>query len=227
MLGGEDISGIGDRSVVGKSPKRSHSFILENEWVHRTYVLEEPIGSQIDFIVGSENDIGFDVIDSFGGSYASIDEGLSGPERSSIVVDLPGPIFVVVYQFDPVPATVDINCTCELRLLSDTDDSREITRGDIIIGNIDVPNDGDSYIISLNKGESIDISMSSIVVDPYIVVGWVGSSVEDLTDDDDSGGGLFGTDARVTFQAPHSGEFTVSVYDAFLAWPGGYEIRIN
>ena len=41
-----------------------------------------------------------------------------------------------------------------------------------------------------------------------------------------SGGGLFGLDARIFFQAPYTGEYVLGVFDALGIAPGGYIISV-
>jgi hypothetical protein len=45
--------------------------------------------------------------------------------------------------------------------------------------------------------------------------------------DDDSGGGLFGTNAQLEFTAPQSGRYYISVSDVYDEWSGGYILTVE
>lgn len=61
--------------------------------------------------------------------------------------------------------------------------------------------------------------------DPLLQVDYQGSS-EDVFDDD-SGGGIFGTNAKLTFRAPGSAHYTIVVVDTYFADVGGYFLTVE
>ena len=45
--------------------------------------------------------------------------------------------------------------------------------------------------------------------------------------DDDSGGGLFGTNSELEFTTPQSGRYYISVSDVYDEWSGGYILSVE
>ena len=97
--------------------------------------------------------------------------------------------------------------------------------GHSLHGNIDFPADIDFFFLRLEKDETVEIVARSALADTYLAI-W-DPSAEEWASDYDSGGGLFGEDARVIFQAPQTGEYDLVVADVGLSAPGGYVISVK
>ncbi len=70
-------------------------------------------------------------------------------------------------------------------------------------------------------------SLRSIGIDPLIIIGRRGDADEQLVSDDDSGGGMFGEDAELSFVAPDSGNYLLIVRDSLGTGHGGYELEVR
>ena len=70
------------------------------------------------------------------------------------------------------------------------------------------------------------MSVSAVLMDPQIIIDLEGNEGEVLAYDDSSGGGLFGTDAEVTFRADTDATYFLVVVDEFYG-PGGYVMTIE
>ena len=98
--------------------------------------------------------------------------------------------------------------------------------GQSLPGNIDFPGDIDFFFLYLEKDEAVEVVVRSALTDPSLGMVGLMSPAEELIEDDDSGGGLFGLDAKILFQAPYTGEYVLIVFDALEIAPGGYVISV-
>ncbi len=108
----------------------------------------------------------------------------------------------------------------------DPDDEREIQIGDLVHGAIDYPRDYDNFNLELDAGQEIMLTLESFMIDPALVILSEGEAVE-FAKDDDSGGGLRGLDATLTYKAPESGYYTVMVGSEVFDLYGGYLLHID
>ena len=89
---------------------------------------------------------------------------------------------------------------------------------------LDYPGDIDYFLIALDAGESVRVLVDSLLIDPYLNIDYRHSP--DTTDDDDSGGGLFGLGAELIFQAETSRVYRF-VIDDFGGGVGGYTLTVE
>lgn len=111
-------------------------------------------------------------------------------------------------------------------ILDDTDDMQTVKVGQTIVGAIDYYGDSDVFLIDLKKGDVVDIAVQSTGIDPVVLVGNDTATVSDLMSDDDSGRGVFGTDALLTFEAENSGTHVIMVQDT-MGNQGAYLLSIS
>lgn len=136
-----------------------------------------------------------------------------------------GPHFLQVDLASGTPYPMELTSTIKLTPFHDPDDGRTIAVGDIAVGNVHFPSDWDWYSIHLTRGEAVRISADSASVDTLMFVDFP-ESQEQWASDDDSGGGLFGTNAEMVFRAPRTGEFFIIVGDALGSNIGGYYLSV-
>ena len=65
------------------------------------------------------------------------------------------------------------------------------------------------------------------MVDPTLLVEFLEQNRDDGANDDDSGGGLFDTDAELSYQAPHAGLFRLVIIEPTGALSGGYRLEVR
>ena len=224
---GEDPSGLGIRKIPTSGGIRQHQFTLGNFWAEQAYVISEPTGTIVEFAVNGDGDVAFDVYDSFAAELLSVDENQVGGEVGSVTIDYPDPHFLVVWHQAEIPEEFEVRSDRDIVPLSDPDDGRPIATGQSLVGNIDFPGDRDHYLMTARKGETVDIIVSSLLIDPFLLVDYHGATDEQIVIDDDSGGGVFGLDSRVVYRAPHTGNFLLVVEDAYTDAPGGYVLTVG
>ena len=228
LLAGEDVDGLGDRRIPLAEGEKAYSFVnLENEWDSAIYAINVPTGTELDIEAESENDMAFVVFDAYGQALMFADDVITGIERGIATTELDAPHFVVFYQFSPAQQIFSINASHRLTPFIDLDDNKGLTSPRTVVGNLDYPGDIDSFRLVLDEGEKINIQVDSILIDPILIIARPGDREEQLVFDDDSGGGIFGLDAEITFVAPDPGTYLLIIDDARSNGVGGYTIQID
>jgi S1-C subfamily serine protease len=230
LLAGEDIDGLQGRSIPpGKGQYGFYPIAMNNEWDQAIYVIQEPEETLVGFKVdGGASDVGFKVIDVFGNAIAEVDQTYEGEENGEFLAELDAPYFVILHLYSSEPVEdILINSTSRMVELIDLDDGKAIEKGEVVYGNLDFPGDFDKYEMSLAEGDEINVQVRSISLDPMILILRVGDSPEQLVGDDNSGGGIFGVDAEMSFSAPESGTYQLIVADSYNISFGGYSIEVG
>ena len=217
LLAGEDPSGLGERRLPLEGGSLRHVLTSERYW--DAYVVDEPAGSAIEVALSGAGDSTFRIFDPFGNE-------ITYTETASFdfVTQSSGPHFLVFSQLSDETTTLTANHRF-VRFV-DPDQGREILVGQSLPGNIDFPGDVDFFFLYLENDEAVEVAARSALTDPYLGIVGLRSSEEELIGDDNSGGGLFGLDARILFQAPYTGEYVLIVFDALGIAPGGYVISV-
>ena len=217
LLADEDPAGLGDRRLPLEGGALRHVLTSENYW--DTYIVNEPAGSAIEVALSGASDATFRIFDPFGNELTYTET-----DSFDFVTQSSGPHFLVFSQFSDETATLTTNR--RFARFVDPDQGREILVGQSLPGNMDFPGDVDFFFLHLEKSEAVEVAARSALTDPYLGIVGLRSSEEELIEDDDSGGGLFGLDAQILFQAPYTGEYVLIVFDALGSAPGGYVISV-
>ena len=216
LIAGEDPSDLGERRLPLQGGVRRHELTLQS--YGDAYILNEPVGTAIEVELSGADEGGFRVFDSFGNEITE-DE----TDSFSFVSKRRGLHFLVVSDSGSGKFTLIANRP--LTRFDDPDDSQRIQVGQSLNGNIDFPGDIDYFSLRLKRNETVEIAARSALADTFLAI-W-NPITEEWASDDDSGGGLFGEDARIIFQAPQTGEYELFVADTGLSAPGGYVISVN
>ncbi len=227
LIAGEDPSGLGERAVHLEGGELRHDFALANFWDERTYVINEPPGTTIEFQLTGFNDGALTVYDSYGTEWLYVDDEYTGAESGSFVIEYDQPHFLSVWQLSESSGDFTLTSNRRLVPLHDLDDSTQIEMGGSVQANIDSPGDRDYFIVQLTTGETIEVTARSALADTLLMIDYQGASDGQVIIDDDSGGGLFGLDSAIVYRAPHTGSYFVVVEDVYYQAPGGYVLTIN
>jgi len=204
----------------------SDGLTLAHEWDGRAYVIQEPASTTIDIEVDSDADISFFVLDSVGNGLAKVDSGITGIERASVTTAIDGPTFLIITQNSAEPSRANVSVSHGFDRILD-DDGRRLNVGSTITGSIDFPFDFDTYVIDLDEGDVIEVTAESMVIDPFVVIDYPGARETQVVQDDNSGGGILGSNARVVYEAPVTGHYWIIVYDATPSETGGYFLTVS
>ncbi|MDF1596035.1 MAG: serine protease [Acidimicrobiia bacterium] len=226
MLAGRDTDGIADRSFPGGPGELSYTGPIEHYFVEKTWVVDMLAGEELQVEATSDGDV-YVALTAFDGFLeGEADEGETGTESLTVVAPFDGPYFLTLDSFAPVPIDVTLTSNLPLRPLSDPDDETVVVPGQTVVGYADYPGDIDTYRIDLSAGDRITVTVSAVLMDPEIIIDLEGNEADFLGRDDSSGGGLFGTDARLSFRADTDATYFLVVVDEFYG-PGGYVMTIE
>ena len=241
LIGGEGVAGLGDRRMPLEGGQLEHGFMLLHDWDVRMFLINEPPGTDISIEVESENDSGFSIVNAVPGSvidlgaafgdsandFVVVDDTVTGVESGTLTTELGAPYFVIAGQNSKDPGHFQVRSDHNLIPYHDVDDGMEISVGQTLLGSMDHPVDSDYFVMDLKAGDMVDILVDSLNFDPQVAVTFPGASIEVEFGDDDSGGGLSGLNAKLTYRAPHSGSYFIVVSDATLREVGGYVLTLS
>lgn len=226
MLAGRDVDGIVDRSFPGGSTEDGYAGPIEHFFAQKVWVVDLLTGEELLVEATSVGDVALSLIAIDGYLEGSADEDVSGTESLAAVASFDGPYFLTLDSFAPEPIDVEVTGNFPIRPLIDPDDETVVFPGDVVYGYADYPGDIDTYLIDLTAGDRISVSVSAVLMDPQIIIDLEGNEADFLAYDDNSGGGLFGTDAEVTFRADIDATYFLVVVDQYFG-PGGYVMVIE
>ncbi len=228
IIDGNDVDGLGDRTLPIEGGKSEHQVRLDNFWDEQMFVINEPSGTKIEIEVTSSNDAVLWITDMYGQALAEVNSGSSGMEAVSYeTTEWDIPCFFTIGQYSEFTGGFEITASCDLTPFNDPDDGNKISPGETTSGNIDYPGDFDFFILHLDAGETVEIGVDSVQIDPYLVIDFPGALEDEIAADDDSGGGTFGTNSRLVYEAPHTDDFLISVIDAYGSYYGGYYLTVT
>ena len=225
LISGSDPSGIGARLLPRTGGGIRHRGALETFWDTKAYVIQEPVGTDVDITLNSEHDVDFSVYDSLGTEVLYVDEAYSGLETGTVTIEYEEPYFLVISQLTEDLASFTLSATHSLIPIPDPDDGGQIRVGQSVGGNIDYPGDVDTYSVRLTANQKVELSATSFLLDTFLAADFYGAYDDQIIIDDDSGGGLFGLDSQIVYRVPHTGDFIVVVYDNFNE-TGAYTLDI-
>ena len=199
---------------------------LVNQWDTRTFVLEPAAGSMHEFWIDGPED---GVLRLFGplGLLLEVDESYSGLEAGNVEVQTEGIHFLQVETLTNSPSVFTVGSTIKMTPLSDPDDGRAISVGETAVGSLDYFSEWDWFLIHLDEGETVTIDADSVSVDTLIIVDFPGASSDQIVYDDDSGGGLSGTNSQLIYRAPTDGKYYIAVTGALEEEVGGYFLSVE
>jgi len=228
LIQGDDMSGLGERHISTSGGQREQTIILSNVWDTAGYVLDAPPGSDVEITVDSEADIEFMVADAFGDNILATDDidGV-GAESGAFTTELEAPYFLFVRHFEPDDQALQIFSNYGLAPYQDVDDGTEVAIGETVAASIDYPGDIDYFILNLDAGETVEVVVDSVMIDPFLTLDYPEATIDDILSNDDDGGGLFGLNAALTFTAPQRESYFLIVDDSPGRDFGGYFLVVR
>lgn len=220
LIAGGDPSGLGKREFNRDGGTRLYRLTSRN--YGDAYIISEPAGTAIEIRFTGAEDVGFQILDKYGNEHADTETG-----SLSFVTRGYGPLFLIPSY---VSGEVTLESSHSLVQFDDPDRGRRIKVGEILHGNIDFPTNVDYFFLYLEKDEKVEIVARSILANTQLTVwGYQGETLEVWIRDENSGGGLFGGDARIVFQAPFTGEYYVDVANVHSRSyaPAGYLVSVD
>jgi len=220
LIAGRDPSGLGKRQLDLEGGSTRHSLTPRD--YGDAYIIYEPPGTSVELGFVGANYVSLQIVDTFGNTLA---EGET--DSYSFVTRGSGPLFLILSR---VSSEISLVSNRQLVRFDDPDRGTVLEVGQTYHGNIDFPTNLDYFYLDLQRNEKVEIVVRSILADPQLEMwSFRGEKLEVWIIDHNSGGGLFGRDARIVFQAPHTGEYFLDVSNAHARWhaPAGYVISVS
>ena len=224
---GEFTSEVGDRRLpVGRGGSQV-KVDLHNYWDARTFVLHATAGTVLRVEMEGSGDGWFHVSDPFG-PLLEVNDSFAGIEHGEVELQYGGIYFLQAEMASGDSGNFDLTSSVSLRPVNDPDDGRTIRVGETVAGSLDYFYDWDWYSIHLDEGETVRIRTDSLLVDTIVYVDFPNSRINQVVSDDDSGGGLFGTNSELVYRAPMTGEYLIAVSEAAGdVYAGGYYLSVE
>jgi len=231
LLNGEDINGGGDRSLLDQPSAPSVQFLgarLESRYDNVAFVIPNVKEGEIvhlkvttpDDNLGQMNLEVFNIIgDNLYSSFYD-EPGTANEFDVKVEADWSAPLFVTVDAFGFVkPIVFNFESSHPAHLVEDDlDDGRELKNG--LFANLDYYSDIDWFKVDMEAGETLTVCADSFI--PDINIEYVGVAVQGY--DEESGGGFYDLNPRVTFTAEFSGEFLAAFFGYNDTTTGGYTV---
>ena len=193
----------------------------------RKYILLTEKTEEVEIVATGRNPVELAASSFYGYDYYEAKKR-DGSSKLSFTAEEGVPYLVEVWDEFPIGVAYHLESNVRLISLDDPDDGKKIKLDKVYLGNIDFPSDVDTYKMRLDEGETIEVVADSLSIDPYLTVSYETNKIAETYEDDDSGGGFFGTNSRLLFRAPQKATYTIEVYDAYFDRNiGGYFLTVR
>ena len=221
----EDIAGnivLTELTPASSLGEFSFEFDLSGQSDVATFSFWATAGSFIVFEVDSPADAFIRLSGPSGGLF-DVDETVSGVEYGEVELEEDGLYFLQIESYSLEPDTFAVYSNVRLRHFDDPDDDVQLSVDESYIGYLDFVADWDWYALDLAAGDTVTVTASSLHVDTWLFI----LDSDDVYVDDDSGGGLNGTDSRLDYTASETGRVFIAVTDATGIGTGEYGLSVR
>lgn len=228
LIAGEDVSELGNRKLTLAEAKEVQRYVIfDNANDIKVYMMSAPQNTEINIeATGNKADLAFIVNDITGYRVLGVDDSSSGSEKGTFTTEADAPYFLQLFNVGEWSEPVTVKANTALSPVIDLDDYRGILKGHSRTGNIDYPEDYDIYLVSMERGETINVTVDSIMVDTYLAIADK-EGVQTFASDTNSGGGIFGSNPEVSFTAPKKDTYWLVVGPETPGYIGGYSISVR
>ena len=227
LLNAEDVDGLGPRRLLAEERVVEQEIALAHFWDAAFYVINEPPDTELEIAVKGDNDIAFWVTNILGDVITVVDDHNTGEENTTFTTELEAPYFLTLFMDDEEADEFELNSSHGLIPYKDTDDDGNLNVGETFAGHIDYPRDLDYFNIELEEGETIAITVDSLLIDSLVSATYWDDQENELVTDDDGGGGFFGLNAELIYEAAYTGRHLIIVEDATGYGSGGYFLQVE
>lgn len=225
LISGEDPLGVNSRSFLDGKPGFEFWVDLQNFWDSRAFFIRG--GTALEAEIDGPGDGLFHVSDALGSTLLTANNEYTGIEFGTVEQLGEYANFLQVEMGSGESSGFDLTSNIALYPIDDPDDGQSIAVGETVAGSIDHFRDQDWYSVRLEEGDTVRISTDSLNVDTIVYVDFPYSRNNQVVSDDDSGGGLFGTNSELVYRALQSGEYYISVYESAGDSFGGYYLSVE
>ncbi len=229
LVDGDAAPGPAMRPFPPRGRSRTQAFSPAHFWDQRMYVILPPIAQgDIDVSAESEGDALLFVTNIYNEYPLYLDDTPDGKEQGTFPVESSAPYFLVAAPAYETPDKIAVTSSQRITAFDDPDDEQRIDAStSALAGVIDYPGDIDVFEIALRGGQTVTVTMTSMLVDAYLRLDGTPLSANATAWDDDDGGGPFGTDAVIVHTPRRDGAYLIIAEDAAGADVGGYLLTIE
>lgn len=228
MLGNDTGVKLNTRPFPNGKGKSEQRDTLHNKWDVRRYIVQAPPDTEVELSVDGIGRPQLSVTTILGGYIdATKYEGKKEPAELTFTVDENVPYVVEVSQPSTNENEFTLTSSYPLFAYLDPDDEQTLKVGDTVVGNMDVSDDNDYYLVDLKEGEVVKITVDSLSIDPAISIEYETAILKEVTTDDDSGGGIFGSNAQIIYKASKDDTYRFRVENYSYESVGSYFLKIE
>ncbi len=220
---------IEPRGLPQGEGQREFEETLQDDFDLHRYLLRTEVGAEVELSVEG---IGLPLLYALpaGGGYW-LESEMRGPDEKqtslSLTVESGDPYIVEVQQLSTNENSYLLTSSHPLLAYPDPDDGHALAAGDSYLGVVDAPDDVDVFELDLNAGDRVRIDVDAIGIDAWVGLYYESDSFEESITDDDSGGGLFGENSSIAYEAPRDGTYLLVVEEFSEEGVGSYFISVT
>jgi len=223
---GANVDGISKRYPVGQLGTQ-FAFLLSERPYQQAFALFAMADQSVTIsITASGADSEAQVVAQAPGGeqldYSFAWEGRSGPAMV-FPVHAGEQYWIIVEGFGPPPVSVVLESSAPLVMVSDPDEG--VLTSTRTAGALDFVDDEDCFAVGIRAGDSVEVIVESMAFDAEAEL--FDPSGELVAYGADSGGGLHGTNAKVTFTAETAGVHRLCLWPYSYGHTGGYFVLLS
>ncbi|HEU4751306.1 MAG TPA: serine protease [Acidimicrobiia bacterium] len=227
MNEGRDIWSLGDRLLDDLRGDPATTAMLPNPFAEAVFIFDGGFGDDVMFTIDADKPSAAYLVAPDGFVEFAL-EDTNEENEIEFELGIDGPHFLSVLPVIDYEVAVEIATETDLIQMVDPDHGRALAIGDTTMGNTDYPGDWDWFEMQLTEGDEVTIRVTSSSTDAGLAIDYFGNTEEEfVASDSDSAGGVLGLDAEVSFTAPVTGNYVISVIDESGSGPGGYIITVK
>lgn len=227
MVGNSNTVDIDMRPLTGTERAISQSGILEGDWDTEFYLIDEAVDTEIELTIAGFGRPAITVY-SLAGHY--VDGQQVGAEEDdatlTFTVEDEVPYLVEVSQASTNKNVFSLRGSHPLGHYVDPDDGTALQLGETTMASMELVHDRDRFELELTKDQVVQITVDALEIDPAITLDYQSDLLEQSVSDDDSGGGIFGSNAQLIYRVPEDGTYQLTVENYEYA-VGTYFITIE
>jgi len=227
MVGDNATVEIDMRPLTGTERARNQSGTLAGDEDSAFYLIDEAVDTEIELTISGFGRPAITVY-SLVGQYIDAQQVGAEEDEAALTFTIEDeiPYLVVVSQASTNKNRFSLRSSHPLGHYVDPDDGTILQLGKTTMASMELINDRDRFTIELTKDQLVQITVDALEIDPSITLDYQSDRLEQSVSDDDSGGGIFGSNAQLIYRAPEDGTYQLTV-DNYEYAVGTYFITVE
>lgn len=213
LIAGEDASGLGQRRWQFTDGATEQTFSLDNQRHARFFLVKEPPETDVTIDLSGSGEFQALARDLYGMDLNDVERSTELSTTLTFTTEDEQPVVIEVRSLSDSPMDVSLSSASQLYPQEDPDDGKVLARNQKIAGNMDYPGDIDYYQLNLTAGDKVEIVVESMLMTPLLTVDYRGAPPEAAAYSDKAVG-IYEDGESLSYQAPHTGRYFVTVEGA-------------